>query len=120
MASTTLPRSAEAGAADAATRLQQILDDPTKAKMLVIGESPGVDGALKTCREAAEVKASIRHTVWIPDASVLSNAQRALLVQSGKVAVAVGLSGNVVKTLTQIEAEQDIFVDIAFLEAEIQ
>ena len=60
MARTTLPRSTESGAAQAAAQLQQLINDPLSVTMLVFGEGPDVAAALALSEGRASVKPSIR------------------------------------------------------------
>ena len=119
MAHVTLPKSSQPGAADAPEQLQQLINDPLSVTMLVFGEGPDVDKALKMSEDRASVKSSIRRVIWIPDPSVLSAEQRTRYGVPGNTAVAVdGKHAEVAEALNDIQAQGALRVDRAFNLAE--
>ena len=119
MAHVTLPKSTEPGADQAAAKLQQLINDPLSVTMLVFGEGPDVDAALRMSEGRASVKPSIRRVIWIPDPAVLSADQRTRYGVPGNVAVAVdGKRGAVAEALNDVQAQGALRVDRAFNLAE--
>ena len=114
-----LPRNTGPDAVEEAQqKLQAAIADPLTVVMLVYGDSPDIDKALEICVARASVKAAIRRVVWIPDASVLSDEQKARYWINGKAAVAIGLDDKAGASLTKAQAEARIYVEEAFLDAE--